>query len=98
MRFYDFYLIFLFVVKMVFLVSIIQTKVATTPAAEERLKWAHTTFKVGMALLLVYLFRPNAPSPIKIETETKLFLFIFGALTLFEFFKEYKETKNSEEE
>ena len=98
MGFYDFYLVFLFIVKLVFLVSIIQTRVAPTPAAEQRLKWAHRIFTMGMALLLIFLFRPNTPSPVKIEKETKLFLFIFGLLTIFNFFKEYKETKKKKED
>ena len=40
---------------------------------------------MGMiAVLIIYLFNPNKPSPVFIEGETKLLLFLFGILSLLE--------------
>jgi hypothetical protein len=89
----DFYQTFLFVVllsKLYFVYAVVTYRLEPTPANSEKVKFSDNVFKVLMSLLMIYLFRPNSASPVKIEGHTKLFLFVFGLLTIVDFFKEAK--------
>jgi uncharacterized protein YhhL (DUF1145 family) len=89
----DFYKAFLYLVllsKLYFVYTVVVYRMKPTPENSEKVTMSDNIFKVLMSLLMIYLFRPNSPSPVRIEGHTKLFLFVFGLLTIVDFFKEVK--------
>ena len=93
MNFYDAYLGFLILTKLVFIYYIVQNRFAPSDVAKTRIDQLDNVFKIGTSILMIYLFRPRNQQPIKIDNHTKLCLFTFGILTIFDFFKEKKEEK-----
>jgi hypothetical protein len=98
MNFYDAYLLFLLATKLWFVVVVIQNRRNPSEQTKKHVDNSDIVFKIGVSILMIYLFRPNAPVPVKIEKETKVFLFAFAILTVFDFFKENKEAKKETEE
>ena len=95
--FYDSYLFLLLAIKIVFIVSVIQNRLAPSPVIQERVQTFDNLFKVGVALLSMYLFAPRVtPSPVMIDQKTKIYLFAFAVLTVVDLFKdEYKGNKEN---
>lgn len=96
---YDVYLFFLLAIKIIFIVSVIQNRFAPSPVVKERIERFENIFKVGVSLLMVYLFAPGLTrSPVLIDKVTKIYLFIFALLTVFDFWKEEKKEDKANKE
>ena len=95
------YLIILFIIKIIYLFSIIKVR----EGKKEDIKFyknikeiTHSLFFILMSLLIIYLFQPHSFSskPVVITGETKTFLFIFAILILLgiHYDKLFEEIKN----
>jgi len=97
MLLYDAYLGFLILTKLVFVYFVVKNRIEPSDLAKTRIVQADNVFKVGTAILMIYLFRPRNQLPLKIDNHTKLCLFTFGILTVFDFFKEERKEKKERE-
>lgn len=91
MKYFDMYIILIFIVKIVFIIlSLYRLYVkAKTPEDKKLLEtiefWkskAEFIFISLMSILLVYLFNPRANNISMIDGETKLLLYLFGFILL----------------
>jgi len=91
--YYDFYLIFIIIIKVLFLVTMIGSFYYShisnsTNALNKNIQfhfWKERTefvFLLSMSILLLYLFFPWRKKPIYIDKETHLLLFIFACILI----------------
>ena len=91
MKYFDMYISFVFIIKIVFIILAIMhiynkaKRKANTPQDKKILFWKDRVefiFIFMMSLLLIYLFNPRYNKPIVLDYETKLLLFLFGIILL----------------
>ena len=87
MSLYELFLFFLLLVKIIFVVTLLLNRVRPSEFNTKVMETTDDLFVLLMAGLMVYLFNPRGPSPVRIDHETKLFLFAFGILQLLHLYK-----------
>lgn len=85
---YELFLFFLLLVKLTFVFTLVLNRVKPSEFNTKVMETTDDLFVLCMSILMVYLFHPRSPSPVRIDHETKLFLFAFGILQLFHLYKE----------
>jgi hypothetical protein len=104
MKYFNIYITFAFIVKLIFIVLaltyiFIKTKGKENSSLAIKIKYwkerVEFIFTILMAILLIYLFSPRANRTIMINHEAKLLLYLFGFVLLItakwgEFIKESK--------
>jgi hypothetical protein len=85
MTIYEAYLVLLLTAKLWFLITLVMNRLVPSEKWAEQKERAETVFQLMMALLLIFLFRPSRPTPVRIERETKLLLFALGVVLVASF-------------
>lgn len=79
----EFYLIYLIVVKVIFLISLILTWAGVLAKHSPIETFTHTLFFVSFAGYMMYVFRPTTKTVgVHVDGEFHIFLFIFAILVL----------------
>jgi hypothetical protein len=84
---YDIYLYSLVIIKLLFVFSVIQNKLYPSDKVKHRIDNLDNGFKVGVSLLIIYLFRPSSTR--QIDNKTKIILLTFAVLTVFDIFHSF---------
>ena len=85
MTWMELYLYLLFVLKMIELYFWVMHHLHPTQTSEYNLYQSDRLFSLCMACLMLYLFHPFVGKPIYIDHEIRNYLFMFAALSFFNF-------------
>jgi hypothetical protein len=86
MTWYEVYLYLLLALKILELYYWLWNFLEPSKASAEYLFQTNRAFTFFLIGLMLYLFHPYSPNPVRIDRETKLFLFAFAILSLFRLF------------
>jgi hypothetical protein len=90
MNLYDIYLVVLLIIKLLFVFSVLQNKITPSDKIKHRIEQLDIGFKIGVSILMIYIFRPNS-SITQLDNKTKIMLLTFALLNIVDFIKEHKK-------